>query len=140
MSLVSIIICVLVLVAVVAYFKNLSPENRNEQAGIVKDVATISVFATGKIAKTIIKTTYDVAAGAAMDVEASHGEAISKTRSELTSYIKTNGGSAPRAGVKLGETINTAVYLDDAEKAAAKYKAEQKARLATITATMAKAR
>ena len=50
MSILSIIIIVLVLVAVIAYFKQLSPDQRKKQAALVRDVSTMAVVATGTFA------------------------------------------------------------------------------------------
>ena len=113
MSILSIIIIVLVLVAVIAYFKQLSPDQRRKQAALVRDVSTMAVVATG---------TFAVEAGqlAAKTVEAEHAAAIDSARESVDKVIANNGGTVRRAGISLGSKAADAVYLTDANIAMSK--------------------
>ena len=120
MSILSIIITVLVLVAIVAYFKQLSKENRALQASVIRDTSAISVVATATFAKDIISATVKAGQLAAKTVEAEHAESIKAARQSVDTIIKDNGGTIKQAGVTLGKKASSAVYLTDANVALAK--------------------
>lgn len=128
MSIISIIIAVLALIAVVSYFKQLSPIQRAKQASVIRDVSAMSVVATAAFAKDL--STAAIASGrlAAKTVEAEHAEAIDKARSAVDSVINTNGGTVKQAGLNLGHKASNAVYLTDANTALAKAIADLEAK------------
>lgn len=128
MSIISIIIAVLALITVVAYFKQLSPIQRAKQASVIRDVSAMSVVATAAFAKDL--STAAIASGrlAAKTVEAEHAEAIDKARSSVDSVIQANGGTVKQAGISLGHKASNAVYLTDANTALAKAIADLEAK------------
>ena len=54
MSIITIIIAVLALITVVAYFKQLSPIQRAKQASVIRDVSAMSVVATAAFAGLLL--------------------------------------------------------------------------------------
>lgn len=120
MSILSIIIIVLVLVAVIAYFKQLSPEQRRKQATLVRDVSTMAVVATGTFAVEAGRASVKAGQLAAKTVEAEHAEAIESARQSVDKVIANNGGTVRRAGITLGSKAADAVYLTDANIAMSK--------------------
>lgn len=120
MSIISIILAVLALITVVAYFKQLSPVQRAKQASVLRDVSAISVVATATFAEGLSKAAISTGRLAAKTVEAEHAEAIDKARASVDSVIKDNGGTIKQAGVTLGKKASSAVYLTDANVALAK--------------------
>ena len=117
MSILSIIIIVLVLVAVIAYFKQLSPDQRAKQASVLRDVTTMSVVATAVVAKDVVTATVKSGQLAAKTVEAEHAGAIQKARDSVDATIKANGGTVKQAGATLGKKASSAMYLTDANAA-----------------------
>ena len=120
MSILSIIIIVLVLVAVIAYFKQLSPDQRNKQAALIRDVSTMAVVATGTFAVEAGRASVKAGQLAAKTVEAEHAEAIESARQSVDKVIANNGGTVRRAGITLGSKAADAVYLTDANIAMTK--------------------
>ena len=120
MSILSIIIIVLVLVAVIAYFKQLSPDQRNKQAALIRDVSTMAVVATGTFAVEAGRASVKAGQLAAKTVEAEHAEAINAARESVDKVIANNGGTVRRAGITLGSKAADAVYLTDANIAMTK--------------------
>lgn len=120
MSILSFIIIVLVLVAVIAYFKQLSPDQRRKQATLVRDVSTMAVVATGTFAVEAGRASVKAGQLAAKTVEAEHAEAINSARGAVDDVIKNNGGTVRRAGITLGSKAADAVYLTDANIAMSK--------------------
>ena len=120
MSILSIIIIVLVLVAVIAYFKQLSPDQRRKQAALVRDVSTMAVVATGTFAVEAGRASVKAGQLAAKTVEAEHAEAINSARESVDKVIANNGGTVRRAGITLGREAADAVYLTDANIAMTK--------------------
>ena len=120
MSILSIIITVLVLVAVIAYFKQLSPDQRRKQAALVRDVSTMAVVATGTFAVEAGRASVKAGQLAAKTVEAEHAEAINSARESVDKVIANNGGTVRRAGITLGSKAADAVYLTDANIAMTK--------------------
>ena len=120
MSILSIIIIVLVLVAVIAYFKQLSPDQRRKQAGVIRDVSTMAVVATGTFAVEAGRASVKAGQLAAKTVEAEHAEAINSARESVDKVIANNGGTVRRAGITLGSKAADAVYLTDANIAMTK--------------------
>ena len=120
MSILSIIIIVLVLVAVIAYFKQLSPDQRRKQAALVRDVSTMAVVATGTFAVEAGRASVKAGQLAAKTVEAEHVEAINSARESVDKVIANNGGTVRRAGITLGSKAADAVYLTDANIAMTK--------------------
>ena len=120
MSILSIIITVLVLVAVIAYFKQLSPDQRRKQAALVRDVSTMAVVATGTFAVEAGRASVKAGQLAAKTVEAEHAEAINAARESVDKVIANNGGTVRRAGITLGSKAADAVYLTDANIAMTK--------------------
>ena len=120
MSILSFIIIVLVLVAVIAYFKQLSPEQRRKQATLVRDVSTMAVVATGTFAVEAGRASVKAGQLAAKTVEAEHAEAIESARQSVDKVIANNGGTVRRAGITLGSKAADAVYLTDANIAMSK--------------------
>ena len=120
MSILSIIIIVLVLVAVIAYFKQLSPDQRRKQAALVRDVSTMAVVATGTFAVEAGRASVKAGQLAAKTVEAEHAEAINSARESVDKVIANNGGTVRRAGTTLGSKAADAVYLTDANIAMTK--------------------
>lgn len=120
MSVLSIIVLVLVLVAVIAYFKQLSPEQRRKQASLVRDVSTMAVVATGTFAVEAGRASVKAGQLAAKTVEAEHAEAINAARESVDKVIANNGGTVRRAGISLGSKAADAVYLTDANIAMTK--------------------
>ena len=120
MSILSIIIIVLVLVAVIAYFKQLSPDQRRKQAALVRDVSTMAVVATGTFAVEAGRASVKAGQLAAKTVEAEHAEAINSARESVDKVIANNGGTVRRAGITLGSKAADAVYLTDANIAMTK--------------------
>jgi len=114
MSLFTIIILVLVLVAFIGYFRSLSSEQKKAQATIIRDTATIGTVATFKFSKDAIKATYSSGTAVGKMVQVEHASAITDSREGLDSYISKNGGSAANAGRRLGTAASSAVYLDEA--------------------------
>ena len=117
MSILSIIITVLVLVAIIAYFKQLSKKNRALQASVIRDTSAISVVATATFAKDIISATVKAGQLAAKTVEAEHAESIKAARQSVDTIIKDNGGTIKQAGVTLGKKASHATYISDANEA-----------------------
>lgn len=117
MSILSIIILVLILILIIAYFKQLSPDQRAKQASVIRDVASISVVATAVVAKDIVTATVKSGQLAAKTVEAEHAGAIQKARDSVDATIKANGGTVKQAGATLGKKASSAVYLTDANLA-----------------------
>ena len=120
MSILSIIIIVLVLVAVIAYFKQLSPDQRKKQAALVRDVSTMAVVATGTFAVEAGRASVKAGQLAAKTVEAEHAAAIDSARESVDKVIANNGGTVRRAGISLGSKAADAVYLTDANIAMSK--------------------
>ena len=120
MSILSIIVIVLVLVAVIAYFKQLSPDQREKQAALVRDVSTMAVVATGTFAVEAGRASVKAGQLAAKTVEAEHAEAINSARESVNKVIANNGGTVRRAGITLGSKAADAVYLTDANIAMTK--------------------
>ena len=120
MSILSIIIVVLVLVAVIAYFKQLSPDQIRKQAALVRDVSTMAVVATGTFAVEAGRASVKAGQLAAKTVEAEHAEAINSARESVDKVIANNGGTVRRAGITLGSKAADAVYLTDANIAMTK--------------------
>ena len=120
MSILSIIIIVLVLVAVIAYFKQFSPDQRRKQAALVRDVSTMAVVATGTFAVEAGRASVKAGQLAAKTVEAEHAEAINSARESVDKVIANNGGTVRRAGITLGSKAADAVYLTDANIAMTK--------------------
>ena len=120
MSILSIFIIVLVLVAVIAYFKQLSPDQRKKQAALVRDVSTMAVVATGTFAVEAGRASVKAGQLAAKTVEAEHAEAINAARESVDKVIANNGGTVRRAGISLGSKAADAVYLTDANIAMTK--------------------
>ena len=120
MSILSIIIIVLVLGAIIAYFKQLSPEQRKKQAALVRDVSTMAVVATGTFAVEAGRASVKAGQLAAKTVEAEHAEAINSARESVDKVIANNGGTVRRAGITLGSKAADAVYLTDANIAMTK--------------------
>ena len=120
MSILSIIIIVLVLVAVIAYFKQLSPDQRRKQAALVRDVSTMAVVATGTFAVEAGRASVKAGQLAAKTVESEHAEAINSARESVDKVIANNGGTVRRAGITLGSKAADAVYLTDANIAMTK--------------------
>ena len=120
MSILSIIIIVLVLVAVIAYFNQLSPDQRRKQAALVRDVSTMAVVATGTFAVEAGRASVKAGQLAAKTVEAEHAEAINSARESVDKVIANNGGTVRRAGITLGSKAADAVYLTDANIAMTK--------------------
>ena len=120
MSILSIIIIVLVLIAVIAYFKQLSPDQRKKQAALVRDVSTMAVVATGTFAVEAGRASVKAGQLAAKTVEAEHTEAINAARESVDKVIANNGGTVRRAGITLGSKAADAVYLTDANIAMTK--------------------
>ena len=120
MSILSIIIIVLVLVAVTAYFKQLSPDQRRKQAALVRDVSTMAVVATGTFAVEAGRASVKAGQLAAKTVEAEHAEAVNAARESVDKVIANNGGTVRRAGITLGSKAADAVYLTDANIAMTK--------------------
>ena len=120
MSILSIIIIVLVLVAVIAYFKQLSPDQRRKQVALVRDVSTMAVVATGTFAVEAGRASVKAGQLAAKTVEAEHAEAINSARESVDKVIANNGGTVRRAGITLGSKAADAVYLTDANIAMTK--------------------
>lgn len=120
MSILSFIIIVLVLVAVIAYFKQLSPDQRKKQAALVRDVSTMAVVATGTFAVEAGRASVKAGQLAAKTVEAEHAEAINAARESVDKVIANNGGTVRRAGISLGSKAADAVYLTDANIAMTK--------------------
>lgn len=129
MSVLSIIVLVLVLVAVIAYFKQLSPEQRRKQASLVRDVSTMTVLAAGTFAVEAGRASVKAGQLAAKTVEAEHAEAINSARESVDKVIANNGGTVRRAGITLGSKAADAVYLTDANIAMAKALKDLDARL-----------
>lgn len=117
MSILSIIILVLILILIIAYFKQLSPDQRAKQASVIRDVATMSVVATAVVAKDVVTATVKSGQLAAKTVEAEHAGAIQKARDSVDATIKANGGTVKQAGATLGKKASRAVYLTDANAA-----------------------
>ena len=117
MSILSIIILVLILILIIAYFKQLSPDQMAKQASVIRDVASISVVATAVVAKDIVTATVKSGQLAAKTVEAEHAGAIQKARDSVDATIKANGGTVKQAGATLGKKASSAVYLTDANLA-----------------------
>ena len=120
MSIVTIIITVLFLVAIIAYFKQLDPKQRAKQAGIIRDVSAISVVATAAFAKDLGTAAIKSGQLAAKTVEAEHAESIDKARQSVDTVIANNGGTVKQAGLTLGHKASSAVYLTDANVALSK--------------------
>lgn len=120
MSVLSFIIIVLVLVVVIAYFKQLSPDQRKKQAALVRDVSTMAVVATGTFAVEAGRASVKAGQLAAKTVEAEHAEAINAARESVDKVIANNGGTVRRAGISLGSKAADAVYLTDANIAMTK--------------------
>jgi hypothetical protein len=120
MPVLSIIITVLVLVAIIAYFKQLSKKNRALQASVIRDTSAISVVAIATFIKDIISATVKAGQLAAKTVEAEHAESIKAARQSVDTIIKDNGGTIKQAGLSLGHKASSAVYLTDANIALAK--------------------
>ena len=117
MSILSIIILVLILILIIAYFKQLSPDQMAKQASVIRDVASISVVATAVVAKDIVTATVKSGQLAAKTVEAEHAGAIQKARDSVDATIKANGGTVKQAGATLGKKASSAVYLTNANLA-----------------------
>lgn len=128
MSIVSIIITVLILVAIIAYFKQLSKENRDLQASVIRDTSAIGIVATATFAKDILTATVKAGQLAAKTVEAEHSESIKSARTSVDQVIKSNGGTVKQAGVTLGRKASHATYLSDANEALDKALADLKAK------------
>lgn len=120
MSILSIIIIVLVLVAVIAYFKQLSPDQRRKQAALIRDVSTMAVVATGTFAVEAGRASAKAGQLAAKTVEAEHAEAINSARESVDKVIANNGGTVRRAGITLGSKAADVVCLTDANIAMTK--------------------
>ena len=120
MSILSIIILVLVLIAVIAYFKQLSPTQRAKQASVIRDVSTLGVVATATFAKDLGTAAIKSGQLVAKTVEAEHAEAIDKARQSVDSVIANNGGTIKQAGVNLGHKVSSATYVSDANIALSK--------------------
>ena len=120
MPIISIILAVLALITVVAYFKQLSPTQRAKQASVLRDVSAMSVVATATFAKDLSTAAISTGRLAAKTVEAEHAEAIDKARTSVDSVIQANGGTIKQAGLNLGHKASSAVYLTDANIALAK--------------------
>ena len=120
MSIISIILAVLALITVVAYFKQLSPTQRAKQASVLRDVSAMSVVVIAIFAKDLSTAAISTGRLAAKTVEAEHAEAIDKARTSVDSVIKANGGTIKQAGLNLGHKASSAVYLTDANVALAK--------------------
>ena len=129
MSVLSIIVLVLVLVAVIAYFKQWSPDQRKKQAALVRDVSTMAIVATGTFAVEAGRASVKAGQLAAKTVEAEHAEAINAARESVDKVIVNNGGTVRRAGITLGSKAADAVYLTDANIAMAKALKDLDARL-----------
>lgn len=117
MSIITLIAIVLVLIVIIAYFKQLNPEQRAKQASVLRDVGAMSVVATATFATEAARAAVKSGQLAAKTVEAEHTEAIDKARSTVDTIIQTNGGTVRRAGITLGSKAADAVYLTDANKA-----------------------
>ncbi len=128
MSILSIIITVLILVAIIAYFKQLSKENRALQASVIRDVAAISTVATVAFGEKVIAATYKSGQLAAKAVEANHQDALESARASVDQLIKDNGGTVKQAGVTLCKKASDAIYLTDANEALDKALADLKAK------------
>lgn len=128
MSILSIIILVLVIVAIIAYFKQLSKENRALQASVIRDTSALGVVATATFAKDVLVATVNVGKLAAKTVEAEHTDTIKAARAGVDTIIKDNGGTVKQAGVTLGKKASSAVYLSDANEALDKALADLKAK------------
>ena len=132
MSLFTIIILILVLVAFVGYFRSLSSEQKKAQATIARDTATIGTVAGFKFAKDVVKATYSAGTATGKAVQIEHADAIKNGRDGLDKYIKDNGGSAANAGRRLGTAASSAVYLDEAIDKLHKVNKEYDAKLKDI--------
>lgn len=128
MSILSFIILVLVIVAIIAYFKQLSKENRALQASVIRDTSALGIVATATFAKDVLVATVNVGRLAAKTVEAEHTDTIKAARAGVDTIIKDNGGTVKQAGVTLGKKASSAVYLSDANEALDKALADLKAK------------
>lgn len=128
MSILTIIILILILVAIIAYFKQLSKENRALQASVLRDTSALGVVATATFAKDILTATVKAGQLAAKTVEAEHQDAIKSARQSVDQVIKDNGGTVKQAGVTLGRKASHATYLSDANEALDKALADLKAK------------
>lgn len=117
MSILSIIITILILVAIIAYFKSLSQDQRAAQASVIRDVSVIGIVAAAKVSKDAVTATYKSGQYAAKVVETEHAEAIKSARQGVDEVIKSNGGTVKQAGLTLGKKASDAVYLTDANAA-----------------------
>ena len=117
MSILSIIITTLILVAIIAYFKQLSKENRALQASVIRDVTAMSVVAAASFGEDVITATYKSGQLAAKTVESKHQDAIKAARSSVDEVIRDNGGTVKQAGITLYKKAASAVYLTDANEA-----------------------
>ena len=120
MSIVTIIAIVLVLIAVISYFKQLDPKQRALQAGIVRDVTAISVVATSAFAKELGEVAIKSGRLAAKTVESEHADTIKEARQFVDNLIVNNGGTIKQTGVTLCKKTADAVYLTDANQALSK--------------------
>ncbi len=132
MSITSIILIMLVIIFVVAYFRSLPTAMRSQQAKLLANGATTTAFAVGKVAKEVVAATSKAGVAAANEVQLSHKETLTKLEKEFDAKLAEHGGSTRRYGVAIGETINDALMVTAANKNLAETIAAQKERAAKL--------
>ena len=132
MSITSIILIMLVIIFVVAYFRSLPTAMRSQQAKLLANGATTTAFAIGKVAKEVVAATSKAGVAAANEVQLSHKETLTKLEKDFDAKLAEHGGSTRRYGVAIGETINDALMVTAANKNLSETIAAQKERAAKL--------
>lgn len=126
----SYIIILLVLVAVIGYFRGLNKEDRATQAALLRDSVTVVGAATAKIGKESIKAAYNSGRVVSGYVEEQHSAAIDAAKASMEEAKAKHSGSAVRLGVSLGNDACEAIYLNEANTALDKELKSQAAAMA----------
>lgn len=112
-----IVLAVLALVALVNYFKGLSPELRKEQLRTYKNSAEIVVGFTITTGKDLIKTAAKSGKAGAIAVERNHSELVKSMATSVDEYVATKGkGNALRAGATQSKEFQDHIGLNSIDE------------------------
>lgn len=112
-----VILVVLALVALVNYFKGLSPELRKEQLRTYKNSAEIVVGFTLTTGKDLIKTAAKSGKAGAIAIERNHAEVIKSMATSVDEYVATKGkGNALRAGATQSKEFQDHIGLNSIDE------------------------
>lgn len=105
---------VVVVIAAVGYFKNLTVENKRKTASSIRDYGTTAAVVGLKLGKDAVRGSYNLGKIAADEVQINHQDVIDSVYSTIEEAKSNHGGSVKKLGVSIADNIEDTLYFKDA--------------------------